>query len=451
MRGAGIALNSRVQCGVVVLGAGISGLTTAYFLASEGHEVVVVDDYPAAGGNHLSAEFGPGSFDIGTIFFAPDDPQFSLFPGLRDVCLPVSFSVSRIAPDGVVRHYPFSLNEELLSRSPVYVLRALASAAVGRIAPRRDRTAADYLRRHIGTRIAEDSGLMHYIERLYSVPAHEIDISFAHRRMTWIAAQAQFGNVVRRLGAQLARGFRRGSVDLAAYPPQSLARPRAGFAIYYDKILETLRGLGVSFRLSAGIEGIAPVEGGLELRTRSGAIRAPRMVNSAPLPIVYRWLGWRDSADVTSNRLTTLCCSFVGARGFREIVLYNFDRRGTWKRLTMHSDYYGSNAGREYFGVEVTELESHRPVEELFDDFRRHVCPLGLFDGDLRLEGHLALDHAYPLYRLGAEAARETAIKRLAEVGIESVGRQGRFDYLPTSRLAVELVRDAYGSPVGPR
>jgi glycine/D-amino acid oxidase-like deaminating enzyme len=33
---------------VVVLGAGLAGVPTAYFLAKEGHEVVVIDRQPSA-------------------------------------------------------------------------------------------------------------------------------------------------------------------------------------------------------------------------------------------------------------------------------------------------------------------------------------------------------------------------------------------------------------------
>jgi glycine/D-amino acid oxidase-like deaminating enzyme/nitrite reductase/ring-hydroxylating ferredoxin subunit len=44
------ALQGDVTADVCIVGAGIAGLTTAYLLAREGHQVVVIDDGPTAGG-----------------------------------------------------------------------------------------------------------------------------------------------------------------------------------------------------------------------------------------------------------------------------------------------------------------------------------------------------------------------------------------------------------------
>ena len=61
---------------------------------------------------------------------------------------------------------------------------------------------------------------------------------------------------------------------------------------------------------------------------------------------------------------------------------------------------------------------------------------MGLFDGDLRLEGHRITENAYPVYRQGATAAAEAAIAQLSDIGILSFGRQGGFDYQPTSGVS---------------
>src|SRR4028118_2250025 len=46
----GTQLNEDVRADVVIVGAGIAGLTTAYLLTKEGKRVVVLDDGPIAGG-----------------------------------------------------------------------------------------------------------------------------------------------------------------------------------------------------------------------------------------------------------------------------------------------------------------------------------------------------------------------------------------------------------------
>ncbi|HYY97157.1 MAG TPA: FAD-dependent oxidoreductase, partial [Pyrinomonadaceae bacterium] len=48
--GGGGPLAGDARADVCVVGAGIAGLTTAYLLAREGRDVIVLDDGPVAGG-----------------------------------------------------------------------------------------------------------------------------------------------------------------------------------------------------------------------------------------------------------------------------------------------------------------------------------------------------------------------------------------------------------------
>ena len=59
----------------------------------------------------------------------------------------------------------------------------------------------------------------------------------------------------------------------------------------------------------------------------------------------------------------------------------------------MHSAYYGPIDGRSYFAVECTHLADDLSASSLFEDFARHVRELGIFEGDLRLEGSMTLAH----------------------------------------------------------
>jgi hypothetical protein len=132
----------------------------------------------------------------------------------------------------------------------------------------------------------------------------------------------------------------------------------------------------------------------------------------------------------------SLFYSFSGNRGFESSILYNFSHRGAWKRLTMHSDFYGRANGREYFGVEVIANHADHSTELGDQDFVTHVRANGLFQGDLKLEGSMVLENAYPIYsqRSGERAAQ--AIRTLEAFGIQSFGRQGGFDYQPTARAS---------------
>src|SRR5215218_8908785 len=68
------ALDTDLQTDVCIVGAGISGMTTAYLLACEGRSVVVLDDGPIGGGEtgrttaHLSNAFDDRYYEIERIF-----------------------------------------------------------------------------------------------------------------------------------------------------------------------------------------------------------------------------------------------------------------------------------------------------------------------------------------------------------------------------------------------
>jgi hypothetical protein len=132
--------------------------------------------------------------------------------------------------------------------------------------------------------------------------------------------------------------------------------------------------------------------------------------------------------------LISLFFSFAGERGFKESVLYNFSHAGAWKRLTVYSDFYGRVDGREFFAVEVNADHVSSSVELGAQDFRRHTQENKLFRGDLQLEGSHVVSNAYPIYTDNADERAARTIASLSAFGVESLGRQGGFDYQPTAR-----------------
>src|SRR5687768_15055613 len=67
-------LKENIQTDVCIIGAGISGMTTAYLLAREGRSVVVLDDGPIGGGEtgrttaHLSNAFDDRYYEVERLF-----------------------------------------------------------------------------------------------------------------------------------------------------------------------------------------------------------------------------------------------------------------------------------------------------------------------------------------------------------------------------------------------
>ncbi|MDN5934280.1 MAG: FAD-dependent oxidoreductase, partial [Pseudonocardia sp.] len=396
--------------------------------------VLVIDGYESAGGNHRDAACGGYTFDVGSFIFQDDSPLLAHFPELLERYVPIEPTWTRLTPQGMVTTYPFSVRDDLFRAGPVECARILLSALWARIAHRRQRTARDYARYWLGARLLRRSGLESYMERFCGLPADRIDLRFARSRMGWIAEYATVRTVTRTALA----GLRKQPVALRTN--QQLARPPEGFAHLYSPVVKHLEEAGVTFRLGAAPTSLDREGDGFRLALPEGEVWADRVVSTIPVDHARALCGL-PGTPLPVVTLISLFCSVDGDRGFGSSILYNFDLDGTWKRLTMYSDFYGERHGRQYFGVEV--IAGHvTGVADAFAGFRRHTARHGLLGGDLRLEGGHVLEHAYPIYTDGAGERSEEAIATLRAFGVESFGRQGGFEYQPTARQST-LVAEA--------
>ena len=420
----------------IVLGAGVSGLTAAYELANAGYSVKVLESYPIAGGNHISLNKNGYSFDIGSIFFASDNPQFKMFPRALSNCVPAQLLIERLTPDGHVRRYPID-KQDFLSGGIFNVFRIFSSIMISRARVLKPRNADEYSDYYVGRYMKEKSGLKYFLRRFYDMPAEQISINFTRARMDWIrqngSIRAQAIRLTKRLVSPPAHND-----ELI---PQVLCRPFEGFSVYYAAMTENLQLNGVTFEFSQKVLHIRRESEKFVVNLGDKDIYANRVISTLPLNTSLRLCGLSEKPQLKSSRMITLCCSFSGKRGFKGLVLYNFDSVGEWKRLTMHSDYYGVRNDREYMSVECIATTSQISSLEMFAEFRQQTTDRGVFVGDLKLEAVLELDHAYPIYEHGAEAARSEALEALSAFGVESLGRQGKFDYIPHSTIAIDAVK----------
>jgi phytoene dehydrogenase-like protein len=430
----------------VVLGAGISGLVSASILVDQGAgNVLVVDEYPHVGGNHIDRTHGPYTFDVGSLIFQDDSPLLRHFPELLPRYLPILPTWSRLNPQGKVSEYPFSIKDDLLAAGGVECARILASAAAARIRRRPLRHALDFGQHWIGPRLMRRSGLESYMERFFGRPADMIDLKFAEKRMLWISEHASVANLWRRV-IQLIPGRQVGGGSTN----QQLARPREGFAHLYQPAVERLQNSGVTFRLGAQLSALRRSDTGYVLEADGHTFDAGRVISTIPIERALKLCGISGHERLATVTLISLFFSFAGDRGFAESILYNFSHHGAWKRLTVYSDFYGWTDGREFFAVEVIGDQVECSVDRAADDFRTHTAQNRLFLGDLRLEGSFVLTEAYPIYTEGAAARAEQAIAALRDFGLESFGRQGGFQYQPTARVSTLEAEAALARPDQP-
>lgn len=409
----------------IVLGAGISGLVAASILLEQGcRRILVVDEYDHIGGNHIDRTIGDYTFDVGSLIFQDDSPLLKHFPELLAQYVPIDPSWGRLNPQGVVTEYPISVKVDLIDAGPIEWCRILSSVLVSRLFRGRLRNARDFARYWIGARLLRRSGLERYMERFYGLPAERIDIRFAEKRMLWIKEHSMLRNHLRR----------RVKPSQFAITNTQLARPRAGFAQLYSPAAKRLEARGVSFRLGAKMRSLRRQGADFALEADARRFTADRVISTIPLEHIQKLCGIDSEDNLQTMTLASLFFSFSGDRRFKQSVLYNFSFDGAWKRLTVYSDFYGRSAAREYFAVEVNAEHVLGSVEVAERDFRRHVAENGLFQGDLRLEGSHLLTNAYPVYTDNAYEKVDKTIAALRAFGIESIGRQGGFDYQPTSR-----------------
>jgi protoporphyrinogen oxidase len=410
---------------VLVLGAGISGLVSASVLVKQGAKnVVVVDEYAHVGGNHIDCRIGEYTFDIGSFIFQDDSPLLEHFPEIRPLYIPIVPRWGRLNPQGVVTQYPISIKDDLIAAGPVEWLRMISSILFARIFCRRLTNAKDFAQYWMGARLFYRSGLRNYMSRFYGIAAEKIDIEFAEKRMFWIREHAMVRNLIRRVLKPPAK----------TVANIQLARPREGFACLYQSLVRRLEKSGVTFLLGEKMQSLQKDGDVFFLQTGSRRVAASRVVSTIPLDRIQKLYGMTSDERLMTVTLISLFFSFSGDRGFDQSILYNFSHTGAWKRLTVFSDFYGKFDGREYFTVEANSDVSGS-VDAIERDFRRHVSENGLFGGDLKLEGSHIVANAYPVYTGKADEYAANIIAALRTQGIESIGRQGAFDYQPTARV----------------
>lgn len=419
----------------IVFGSGVSGLVSAAILLDQGaRKIAVVDEYAQLGGNHININIDRFTFDVGSFIFQTDSDLLRYFPGLLPLYVPIRARTGRINPRGIVTRYPFSFKDELLKAGPVEWGRIALSLSFSRLFRRNIRNAQEYAEYWISRRLTKITGLRYFMERFYGVAPEKINNQFAQARMRWIRDNAS----VRK---NLSRLFRR--PNRSAPQPQQLVRPREGFHHLYSAAADQLVQQGVDFHLGAQLRSLKRRDGLFILETGASRLRAKRVLSTIPLNRMMKLCGLAPSENIKTVTLLTLFYSFSGGRGFSQNILYNFSATGAWKRLTMHSDFYGQSDEREFFSVETNASHVNGSTEAADRDFRQHVAAIGLFSGDLRLEGSHMLENAYPIYLQEASEAAAGSIAALKAFGVESFGRQGGFDYQPTAQVSIKAARAA--------
>ncbi|MEM8547945.1 MAG: NAD(P)-binding protein [Pseudomonadota bacterium] len=427
----------------IVLGCGVSGMTVAHTLTTEGARCVVIDPYADAGGNHISRIIDGLEFDIGAIYFHTTDRQFELFPSLVEDCRPVKVKLAKLNRFGTLNHFPLDLRGDLGGARMALLVPSFLEAYARRALGGSPKNTEDYVRTRIGTWLYNESGLASYIHRVFGIAPSDIDASFARDRLGWLNRRSSLRyQIMRQLGFD-----KRISVSNHA-----VVRGPGGFSQYYTKATDALSSMGVDVRLGTAINAITRQGNTTTVHTEAGSLSAERVVSTIPLPIAAQLAGI-EVPRLDHVRLLSLFVESTSPLATDTQIIYNFNRLGHWKRITVHSAFYGPDSGRTGLTVEVPiapdrrrPTESAEPdIEAEFDDFARSAMQNGLARAPLTLLGSHILDYGYPILDVGCIERRAVAMEQLATAGIMTLGRQGGFDYLPSSTRTVRAAQDRLG------
>ncbi len=437
----GLSEDLAVARKIAVLGGGAAGVVAAKELSSRGAQVDLYEREKQLGGLHRSVVVDGDAYDIGVFIFSERHALVASFPELRPMFVSTPVPHVSLSPAGSVHSYPFSVDAYLRAHGVAHAARAACSLLVSKFRDRRRDSVARFAQFQMGRQLYRETGLRHYIERLYGVPDTEVGIEFATQRLTSIP------NYVRReIVGRIERLVGRGDTEDAGQE-KFLVRPREGFAALYSRIGQVLSRNGVQLHLGCAIHGIRRLKSGYELRTAESVQQYDDVVSTVPVPIALRLVGETLQSRVEHVGLHSL---FYRGRFLPDAaVLCNFTYEARWKRIGVFSRYYGSSHGEDFLTVEITNTElTPDRCQVLAEEFEEHAMRYGLFESPPTLVGSTVTAHAYPLFRPGHRMNVRHEFERLQAFGIRCVGRQGSHQYLSSADSVEQALAVVRAIPV---
>ena len=420
---------------IIILGGGIAGLTAARHYADTGASVVLLEAQDHLGGAHSSRDIGPYTFDLGSIFYEDTAKLFDLAPGIRTLCTPAKRIQRRITPDGQVYHYPIE-PKDLLRWPRLRLAQAVCAMLWARVSRARDGTLNGACLARLGPVFFQETGLRNYTLHFNGVPPEQIGEAFYDERMKFVHHATKLGRAVRSAWRSL-----RGKAFRKTPRARLRIRPRVGYHVLFDQIAADLREHRVEIVTSAEVQRITGAPGPMQVVTSKGTFIGDQVIGAMALEGLHQACTGCPSGLKTLDLLSL----FVSAESVSTeagTVLFNFHAEGGWKRATFYSRLYPDpSIDREFFTVEITvPPEKTQDPETAFERLRAHWTTLGLAR-DMRLEGAHLSPGAYPLLLPGQGGKVQEALDRVTAAGVLPVGRQGRFEYLPTAGGVITRTR----------
>lgn len=421
--------------GVVILGGGLAGLSCGWRLLQRGVPCTVVERDAQAGGKAASTSEQGFSFDrTGHWLHLRDDAVRAWVSELLDGRLIEVERQARVRSHGVFTRYPFQahtygLPQAVIDECVTGFRDAHARALTGDQPPPRDLLQA--FEQWFGGGITRHF-MAPYNQKLWGVPLTEITPAWCSR----FVPRPSLQEVVQ--GSQPPAG---GTRELG-YNPRFVYPADGGIGCLAERIAQRIRSSGdEALQLGQAVTRVDWKERRITLRD-GRELPYVRLISSLPLPALVRLAYPAPPAPVADavGRLRAASVAYVdfGVRGLvnqgHHWVYFPdpgvpFYRVGSYSNAVPHlaPDGHGS------LYVETSRPPGAGPPdwERLLPRIRALLVEHGLIESEaaITLQRPRFIEDAYVLYDHAHAASRATALEWVKEIGVEVIGRYGRWTY----------------------
>lgn len=421
---------------VVVLGAGLAGLSAADVLASRGIRVVVLERTGSIGGLAATRRSGGFNFDYGPHRFHTTNGKLLERVGtlLGGELLELE-RLSRIRLLDRYFRYPLSLLD-VLARMPLHRGAAMiASYAGARLRVAAGRSRDDSFESWVVNRFGRclyDVYFGPYTAKLWGIAPSELSPDWASQRIS----VPGLGGLVKETilpGREKARSL----VSLFHYP-------RGGIGRIAEALAGKVGAAGGSVLVSTEPRSIERTPRGFNVGTPEGAIEADGIVNTVPLTEYASLLGGllpgeahAASGSLRFRSIVFVVLKLVERPRARDHWIYTPEERYGFNRLSFSENFdprMSDSGAQVVFEFTCDALPGDRVWHggpELEAACIEGGSRLGLFEKD-EVQGGMVerQPHAYPVYTIGYGRTSGAVLDALGNIpGSVTCGRQGLFRY----------------------
>src|SRR5512133_1641572 len=408
---------------VVIVGAGIAGLTLGYKLAQAGRQVLVVEKEKAIGGLARSFRYGEFVFDVGPHRFHTDVPEINAF--IREVLAGDCLEIGRRSGVWMFdRYFEWPLTPgSILKMPPSVLLRVGLDLFIGHAGG--DVTFEEFVVNRYGTTLYRIF-FKPYTEKFLGLPCSEISSE-------WAVTGIERAVIDKKVDSGDLKSFAR-SVLTSKSPLQFIYPQSGGIGRFAELLAQGIERLGGEVLAGAEVEQIVADRATVrKVIINDRPVECSCLVWTAPPHQLLSMLG-RGTPNLEFLPLLLFNYEISG----RPLVDYQWcyygDENVPFNRVSMPISFNPALApvGKTGICVEVTGDVAESAEESLDRTIRKALLDVGLVANiDVITTVHVErIANAYPVYRLNyQDEMRKVAASVEAFDNVELLGRTGSFWY----------------------